>query len=164
MTVANRSTAPLDVTVTPRPWVQAVTGKVSPNRRSTLPGVSVSQTKFTLQPGAETVVTANLTSAPSAGYLYGAMEVVGVGWTAQVMGSKLKLVVGFANPIMLDIPQGLKVAVDKSFVKMNGPDKRIVGQFAAQMRAVRKPEPYNGKGIKYVSEVIKKKAGKTFSA
>jgi hypothetical protein len=78
MTVANRSTAPLEVTVTPRPWVQAVTGKVSPNRRTTLPGVSVSQTKFTLQPGAETVVQANLTSAPSAGYLYGAMEVVGV--------------------------------------------------------------------------------------
>jgi hypothetical protein len=78
MTVANRSTAPLEVTVTPRPWVQAVTGAVSPNRRATLPGVSVSQTKFTLQPGAETVVTANLTSAPSAGYLYGAMEVVGV--------------------------------------------------------------------------------------
>jgi len=78
LTVANRSTAALAVTVTPRPWVQAVTGKVSPNRRSTLPGVSVSQTKFTLQPGAETQVTATLTSAPSAGYLYGAMEVVGV--------------------------------------------------------------------------------------
>ena len=78
LTVANRSAAPLDVTVTPRPWVQAVTGKVSPNRRATLPGVSVSQTSFTLQPGAETVVTANLNSAPSAGYLYGAMEVVGV--------------------------------------------------------------------------------------
>jgi hypothetical protein len=78
MTVANRSTEALDVTVTPRPWVQAVTGKVSPNRRATLPGVSVSQAKFTLQPGAETVVTANLASAPSAGYLYGAMEVVGV--------------------------------------------------------------------------------------
>jgi hypothetical protein len=78
LTVANRSKAPLDVTVTPRPWVQAVTGKVSPNRRGTLPGVSVSQSKFTLKPGAETVVVANLTSAPSAGYLYGAMEVVGV--------------------------------------------------------------------------------------
>ncbi len=78
MKVANRSTAALDVTVTPRPWVQAVTGKVSPNRRGTLPGVTVSQTKFTLQPGAETDVVANLTSAPSAGYLYGAMEVVGV--------------------------------------------------------------------------------------
>jgi len=78
MTVANRSKAALDVTVTARPWVQSVTGKVSPNRRGTLPGVSVSQTKFTLQPGAETVVNATLNSAPSAGYLYGAMEVVGV--------------------------------------------------------------------------------------
>jgi hypothetical protein len=78
LTVANRSAAALDVTVTPRPWVQAATGKVSPNRRSTLPGVSVSQTKFTLKPGAETQVTATLSSAPSAGYLYGAMEVVGV--------------------------------------------------------------------------------------
>jgi hypothetical protein len=78
VTVANRSTAPLEVTVTPRPWVQAVTGKVSPNRRKTLAGVSVSQTKFTLAPGAETVVDATLTSAPSAGYLYGALEVVGV--------------------------------------------------------------------------------------
>src|SRR4051794_3226753 len=78
LTVANRSAAPLDVTVTPRPWVQAATGKVSPNRRATLPGVRVSQTEFTLKPGAETQVTATLTSAPSAGYLYGAMEVVGV--------------------------------------------------------------------------------------
>ena len=64
--------------VTPRQWVQSVTGKVSPNRRSTLSGVTVSQSKFTLAPGAETKVTATLTSAPAAGYLYGAMEVVGV--------------------------------------------------------------------------------------
>ena len=78
LTVANRSAAALAVTVTPRPWAQAVTGKVSPNRRATLPGVSVSQTQFTLQPGAETQVTATLNSAPPAGYLYGAMEVVGV--------------------------------------------------------------------------------------
>jgi len=78
LTVANRSAAPLDVTVTPRPWVQAVTGKVSPNRRSTLPGVTVSQSKFTLKPGAETKVTATLSTAPSAGYLYGAMEVIGL--------------------------------------------------------------------------------------
>jgi hypothetical protein len=78
LTVANRSATPLDVTVAPRPWIQAVTGKVSPDRRTTLPGVSVSQTKFTLQPGAESKVTATLTSAPSAGYVYGAIEVVGV--------------------------------------------------------------------------------------
>ena len=78
VTVANRSAAPMAVTVTPRPWVQAVTGKVSPNRRATLPGVSVDKSTFTLAPGAEEVVSATLGSAPSAGYLYGALEVVGV--------------------------------------------------------------------------------------
>jgi len=78
MTVANRSAAPLTVTVTPRPWTQAATGKVSPNRRSTLPGVSVSEASFTLAPGAEKNVAVNLSSVPAAGSLYGAMEVVGL--------------------------------------------------------------------------------------
>jgi large subunit ribosomal protein L6 len=92
------------------------------------------------------------------------MEVVGVGWTATVQGAKLKLVVGYANPIILEIPKGLNVTVEKTFVKIKGPDKHMVGQFAAVMRAKRKPEPYNGKGIKYVEEVIKRKQGKTFGA
>ena len=78
LTVANRSASPLAVTVTPRPWTQSTSGKVAPNRRGTLAGVSVSQSSFTLAPGAEQQVSATLTSAPSAGYLYGAMEVVGV--------------------------------------------------------------------------------------
>jgi hypothetical protein len=78
LTVANRSAAPLAVTVTPRPWTQSASGKVSPNRRGTLPGVSVSQSTFTLAPGAEQQVTATLSSVPAAGYLYGALEVVGV--------------------------------------------------------------------------------------
>jgi len=82
--VANRSAGALAVTVKARPWVQAATGKVSPNRRATLPGVSVNQPTFTLAPGAERVVTANLNSAPSAGYLYGALEVVGVPTDAAV--------------------------------------------------------------------------------
>ncbi len=92
------------------------------------------------------------------------MEVVGVGWTAAVQGDKLKLVVGFANPIMLEIPKGVKVTVDKQFVKVTGPDKQAVGMFASNMRAKRKPEPYNGKGIKYTTETIKKKAGKQFGS
>lgn len=78
VTVANRSAAPMAVTVTPRPWVQSVTGKVSPNRRGTLPGVSVDKSTFTLAPGGEEIVTATLGSAPAAGYLYGALEVVGL--------------------------------------------------------------------------------------
>jgi hypothetical protein len=77
-TVANRSAAPLAVTVTPRPWVQDSTGKVSPNRRKTLPGVSVDQSKFTLAPGSEQQVIVSLNAAPSAGSEYGALEVVGL--------------------------------------------------------------------------------------
>lgn len=92
------------------------------------------------------------------------MEVVGVGWTAAVTGKQLKLVVGFADAILMPIPEGLKVVVEKQFVRIGGPDKQKVGQFAAEMRANRKPEPYNGKGIKYTTEVIKKKQGKQFGA
>jgi large subunit ribosomal protein L6 len=92
------------------------------------------------------------------------MEVVGVGWTAVLAGKTLKLSVGFANTIQMDIPAGLTVTVDKQIVKISGPDKQLVGQFASAMRSIRKPEPYNGKGIKYVEEVIKRKQGKQFGA
>lgn len=92
------------------------------------------------------------------------MEVVGVGWTATLKGKSLELVLGFANKITMPIPDGLKIVVEKQIVKIQGPDKRMVGQFAAEMRAHRKPEPYNGKGVKFVGEVIKKKSGKAFGA
>jgi large subunit ribosomal protein L6 len=92
------------------------------------------------------------------------MEVVGVGWTAVVAGKQLKLTVGFADPVVMPIPDGLKVTVEKQFVRIAGPSKQVVGQFAAEMRASRKPEPYNGKGIKYTTEAIKKKQGKQFGA
>jgi large subunit ribosomal protein L6 len=92
------------------------------------------------------------------------MEVVGVGWTAAVAGTALKMTLGFANPILMPIPKGLKVTVEKALVKVEGADKQMVGQFAAQMRAKRKPEPYNGKGVKYKEEVIKRKTGKAFGA
>jgi large subunit ribosomal protein L6 len=92
------------------------------------------------------------------------MEVVGVGWTAAVTGKQLKMTLGFANPIMMDIPAGVTVAVEKQIVTVSGADKQAVGQFAAEMRQKRKPEPYNGKGVKYVDEVIKKKQGKQFGS
>lgn len=89
------------------------------------------------------------------------LEVQGVGYTATVDGSRLKLVVGFANPIFKPIPQGVDVKVEKQVVTITGYDKQSVGQFAAEVRAVRKPEPYNGKGIKYAGEQIIRKEGKT---
>lgn len=92
------------------------------------------------------------------------LEVVGVGWTAALQGKNLKLVVGLANPLIVPIPTGLDVTVDKQLVKIKGPDKQMVGEFAASTRALRKPEPYNGKGIKYLEEVIKRKQGKAFGS
>ncbi len=92
------------------------------------------------------------------------MEVVGVGWVPTLSGKTLKLVVGLANAIMMEVPAGLTVTVEKQFVRIAGADKQLVGQFAAAMRQKRKPEPYNGKGIKYTTEVIKRKQGKQFGA
>ncbi|MCE7974478.1 MAG: 50S ribosomal protein L6 [Leptolyngbya sp. PLA1] len=92
------------------------------------------------------------------------LEVVGVGWTAAIAGKTLKVTVGFANPIVVDIPAGLTVTVDKQFIKVAGADRQLVGQFVSGVRAKRKPEPYNGKGIKYVEETIKRKQGKQFGA
>ena len=92
------------------------------------------------------------------------LEVVGVGWTANVAGQKLALKVGYANTVEVAIPVGVNVSTEKQTITVNGTDKQAVGQFAAEVRSVRKPEPYNGKGIKYTDEVIKKKQGKQFGS
>ncbi len=94
------------------------------------------------------------------------MEISGVGWQAQLQGSKLKLQLGLANAIFVDVPDGLNIELDKSgqMVKINGCDKQAVGEFAASLKNMRKPEPYNGKGIKYRDEVIRRKSGKAFGS
>lgn len=92
------------------------------------------------------------------------MEIVGVGWAAQVVGQQLKLQLGYATPVMMDIPPGVSITVEKQLVKIGGADKQAVGHFAAAMRAKRKPEPYNGKGVRYAGEVIRHKQGKQFGA
>ena len=89
------------------------------------------------------------------------LEIVGVGYLGAVVGDTLQLRVGFANEVHKKIPQGLTVTCpDQNHVVVNGPDKQQVGQFAAEVRAVRKPEPYKGKGIRYEGEMVRRKAGK----
>jgi len=89
------------------------------------------------------------------------LEIVGVGYLAAVQGSTLQLRVGFANEIHKSIPAGLQVTCpDQTHVLVKGIDKQQVGQFAAEVRAVRKPEPYKGKGIRYDGEYVRRKAGK----
>ena len=93
------------------------------------------------------------------------LEIVGVGYLAAVQGQILQLRVGFANEIHKTIPQGLDVTCpDQTHIVVKGSDKQMVGQFAAEVRAVRKPEPYKGKGIRYADEYVRRKAGKAVGA
>ncbi len=90
------------------------------------------------------------------------LEIVGVGYLAAIQGDTLQLRVGFANEVQKKIPAGLTVTCpDQTHVVVQGVDKQQVGQFAAEVRAVRKPEPYKGKGIRYEGEQVRRKAGKT---
>lgn len=89
------------------------------------------------------------------------LEIVGVGWNAQTAGKKIKLNIGYCHPVELDPPAGVAFAIQGAVVTITGPDKQAVGQFAAVIRSKRPPEPYNGKGIKYVGEQIIRKEGKS---
>jgi len=92
------------------------------------------------------------------------LEINGVGYKAVLKGTKLVLSLGFSHPIEYTAPEGVKIEIDKdkkNLLKISGYDKQKVGQTAAEIRAYKKPEPYKGKGIKYIDEHIIRKAGKT---
>lgn len=88
------------------------------------------------------------------------LVVEGIGFKAEVKAGTLTLALGFTHPVVVPIPKGLTVSVEKNVIKVSGPDIEAVGQFAAFVRARRKPEPYKGKGIRYETEVIRRKQGK----
>ncbi len=93
------------------------------------------------------------------------LSMVGVGYRAAIQGQKLDLQVGLSHPTQIPIPKNLQVAIDKSVtITITGIDKHSVGQFAATVRAVKPPEPYKGKGIRYEDEYVRKKAGKAAKA
>jgi large subunit ribosomal protein L6 len=93
------------------------------------------------------------------------LEIQGVGYKAELKGKNVNLSVGFANQIVVAIPDGVTVKLDGPGVKINvaGADKQAVGQIAAEIRAARKPEPYQGKGIRYAGEAVRRKVGKQFA-
>lgn len=88
------------------------------------------------------------------------LEINGVGFKVALQGTKLVMALGFSHPVEMEIPKNLSVAVEKNIITINGADKQLVGQFAAEIRELKKPEPYKGKGIKYIDETILRKAGK----
>ncbi|OQX74658.1 MAG: 50S ribosomal protein L6 [Campylobacteraceae bacterium 4484_4] len=89
------------------------------------------------------------------------LEINGVGYRAAVKGNILELQLGFSHPINYEFPKDVKIAVEKNVITIEGDDKQVVGQIAAEIRSFRPPEPYKGKGVKYADEVIIRKAGKT---
>ncbi|MDO8504534.1 MAG: 50S ribosomal protein L6 [Candidatus Liptonbacteria bacterium] len=92
------------------------------------------------------------------------LEIEGVGFRATMEGNTIVLSLGFANPIKLPAPEGITIVVEKSLIKITGVDRGLVGQVAANIRAMKKPEPYKGKGIHYLGEVIPRKVGKKAGA
>ena len=93
------------------------------------------------------------------------LEIIGVGYQAQVQGSRLQLQLGFSHDVYFDMPDGIKVtAANRTEVKVEGIDKQLVGAVAAKIRSFRPPEPYKGKGIRYKGEYVRSKQGKTVGA
>ena len=92
------------------------------------------------------------------------LEINGVGFKVRVEGNKLILDVGFSHSVEIDAPEGIDFSVEKNVITVSGIDKELIGQVSAQIKRVRPPEPYKGKGIKYVGEVIRRKVGKKTAA
>jgi len=90
------------------------------------------------------------------------LDIVGVGYRAEVKGKQVHFALGYSHPVVFDIPAGIDIAIDKqTHVTVTGIDRQLVGQVAADIRQMRKPDPYKQKGVRYTGEVLKKKAGKT---
>ena len=105
---------------------------------------------------------ANMVEGVTNGYKK-SLEIQGVGYKAELRGKQLVLSVGYANTVSVDVPGNLNVKVEGNKIHVDGADKQAVGNFASQVRKVRKPEPYKGKGIRYEGEQVKIKAGKAFA-
>jgi large subunit ribosomal protein L6 len=110
--------------------------------------------------GLTRTLIANMVTGVTTGYRKG-LEITGVGYRAQLVGRKLQLSLGYSHPIEIDPPEGVAFEVENpTRLAVTGIDKELVGHVAARVRAMRKPEPYKGKGVRYAGEVIRRKAGK----
>jgi large subunit ribosomal protein L6 len=93
------------------------------------------------------------------------LEIVGIGYRAQLQGRAIQLALGYSHPVIFALPEGITAEIDRQVsITLRGADKALLGQTAAKLRALRKPDPYKGKGIKYANEVIRRKVGKKAGA
>lgn len=110
--------------------------------------------------GLSRTLIANMVTGVTEGFEKG-LEIVGIGYRAAVQGKNLQLNLGYSHPVIYPVPEGIEVEVEKqNKITVKGIDKQQVGQVAAEIRSFRKPEPYKGKGIRYVGEQVRRKAGK----
>jgi large subunit ribosomal protein L6 len=151
--------------------VQGPKGKV---RQYIPPGILFSQDNGTLVAKTETddpslgkfhglarSLAANAVSGVTDGFKK-ELDIVGIGYRAEMSGKKVTFALGYSHPIVFDIPEGIDIAIDKqTHITVTGVDRQLVGQVAANIRRMRKPDPYKQKGVRYTGEVLKKKVGKT---
>jgi large subunit ribosomal protein L6 len=104
---------------------------------------------------------ANAVQGVSAGFVK-QLDLVGVGYRAEVKGGHVQFALGYSHPVLYNIPEGIKIEIDpkSNRITVSGADRQQVGQVAAEIRSLRRPDPYKGKGIKYTNEVLRRKAGK----
>jgi large subunit ribosomal protein L6 len=114
--------------------------------------------------GLARALTANMVKGVTQGFTR-QLSIVGVGYRAEVSGRTLRLALGFSHPVEMAIPEGVKVSVEKNTeLTLEGNDKAVLGQFAADIRSIRPPEPYKGKGVRYTGEHVRRKVGKAGAA
>ncbi len=113
--------------------------------------------------GTHTSIILNMVEGVVNGYKK-QLEINGVGYKVAQSGAKLTFQLGYTHPSIYEVPKSINATIEKNVITITGADKQLVGQVAAEIRALREPEPYKGKGIKYVDEVIRRKAGKAATA
>jgi large subunit ribosomal protein L6 len=166
-------TVPSGVTITVDDEFITVNGPKGSLKQFTMPGVKVSQSENTVtverqnderqnraRHGLMRTLVSNMVTGVTQGFQK-KLEINGVGYRVQQQGADLKLNLGFSHDVVYKIPAGVQASIEQNVITINGNDKQQVGQVAAEIRALKKPEPYKGKGIKYSDERIIRKSGKS---
>ena len=140
------------------PLTDLVEAKVEGNKVSVAPRTN--ETRARMMWGTTRALIANMVQGVSTGYTK-SLEITGTGYRAAVAGSRLEMNLGFSHPVVYPIPPGIKITCERpTAIKVEGVDKRLVGQVASEIRAFRPPEPYKGKGVRYSGEKITLKEAK----
>jgi large subunit ribosomal protein L6 len=165
---------PKGVTVKVAPDAVEVQGPKGKLRQALPPGVSVAQEDGNLVAklqredpelgkfhGLARSLVANAIAGVSEGFKK-ELDIVGIGYRAELKSKQVHFALGYSHPIVFDVPNGIDIAIDKqTHITVTGPDRQLVGQVAANIRRLRKPDPYKQKGVRYTGEQLKKKVGKT---